>query len=172
MIAAGGGIAILVIVVICLIGLIVGSCFGIFFAGESSGTGQTIYAAVWEINQEYESKLEEIKTGSTYDVLEMNSSDVVWPDVLAVYAVKTTTDPANSQEVATMNDSKKTLLKDIFWAMNEISSYTGTSTVTQTVEAVDGEGNTIEKEVEVCGKSASTIYGIAARACCMPMASA
>ena len=44
---------------------------------------------------------------------------------LAVYAVKTTTDPDNAQEVATMDDDEKLeLLKDIFWQMNEISSST------------------------------------------------
>ncbi len=36
-IAAGGWIAILAIVVICLIGLIAGSCFGTIFSGEDSG---------------------------------------------------------------------------------------------------------------------------------------
>lgn len=45
-IAAGGWIAVLVIIVICLIGLIIGSCFGIFFSGEDSGTGQTMQTAV------------------------------------------------------------------------------------------------------------------------------
>ena len=52
-IAAGGWVAILAIVIICLIGLIVGSCFGIFFSGEDSGTGQTMPTVVREINQEY-----------------------------------------------------------------------------------------------------------------------
>ena len=154
-IAAGGWIAILAIVVICLIGLIAGSCFGIFFSGEDSGTGQTMPAVVREINQEYESKLDEIKTANVHDALEMSGSRAVWPDVLAVYAVKTTTDPDNPQEVATMDDNKKALLKEIFWAMNEVSSRTETSTTTQTVETDDGEGNIIEEEVEV---TATTLY--------------
>ena len=38
------------IIVVYLIGLIVGSCFGIFFSGEDSGTGQTMRQAVQEIN--------------------------------------------------------------------------------------------------------------------------
>lgn len=45
-IAAGGWIAVFVIIIICLIGLIVGSCFGIFFSSEDSGTGQTMQAVV------------------------------------------------------------------------------------------------------------------------------
>ena len=154
-IAAGGWVAILAIIIICLIGLIAGSCFGIFFSGEDSGTGQTMPTVVREINQDYESKLEEIKTANAHDVLEMSGSRAVWPDVLAVYAVKTTSDPTNPQEVATMDDNKKALLKEIFWAMNEVSSRTDTSTTTQTVETDDGAGNIIEEEVEV---TTTTLY--------------
>ena len=154
-IAAGGWVAILAIVIICLIGLIVGSCFGIFFSGEDSGTGQTMPTVVREINQEYEGKLEEIKNGTAHDTLEMSGSRAVWPEVLAIYAVKTTTDPDNPQEVATMDDGKKELLKEIFWAMNEISSRTETATTTQTVETDDGAGNIIEEEVEV---TTTTLY--------------
>ena len=154
-IAAGGWVAILAIVIICLIGLIVGSCFGIFFSGEDSGTGQTMPAVVREINQEYEGKLDEIKNSTAHDTLEMSGSRAVWPEVLAIYAVKTTTDPDNPQEVATIDDSKKELLKEIFWAMNEISSRTETATTTQTVETDDGAGNIIEEEVEV---TTTTLY--------------
>jgi len=68
-IAAGGWVAILAIVIICLIGLIVGSCFGIFFSGEDSGTGQTMPTVVREINQEYEGKLDEIKNGTAHSQL-------------------------------------------------------------------------------------------------------
>lgn len=154
-IAAGGWVAILAIVIICLIGLIVGSCFGIFFSGEDSGTGQTMPTVVREINQEYEGKLDEIKNGTAHDTLEMSGSRAVWPEVLAIYAVKTTTDPDNPQEVATMDDGKKELLKEIFWAMNEISSRTETATTTQTVETDDGAGNIIEEEIEV---TTTTLY--------------
>lgn len=154
-IAAGGWVAILAIVIICLIGLIVGSCFGIFFSGEDSGTGQTMPTVVREINQEYEGKLDEIKNNTAHDALEMSGSRAVWPEVLAIYAVKTTTDPDNPQEVATMDDSKKELLKEIFWAMNEISHRTETATTTQTVETDDGAGNIIEEEIEV---TTTTLY--------------
>ena len=154
-IAAGGWVAILAIVIICLIGLIVGSCFGIFFSGEDSGTGQTMPAVVREINQEYEGKLDEIKNGTAHDALEMSGSRAVWPEVLAIYAVKTTTDPDNPQEVATMDDSKKELLKEIFWAMNEISHRSETATTTQTVETDDGAGNIVEEEVQV---TTTTLY--------------
>ena len=148
-IAAGGWIAVLVIIVICLIGMIIGSCFGIFFSGEDSGTGQTIQTAVQEINTDYQENLDEIKASHSYDVLEMSGSRAVWKEVLAVYAVKTTTDPDNAQEVATMDDEKLELLKDIFWQMNEISSSTSTQTETVIETSDDGNGNIVETETTV-----------------------
>ena len=150
-IAAGGWVAVVAVVVICLIGLIVASCFGIFFSSESSGTHdstQTMQQVVQEINMDYQSEIDSIKANNTYDKLEMSGSRAVWPEVLSIYAVKTTTDPDNPQEVATMNDDKKQLLKDIFWEMNEISYETEEKTETVIVETDDGEGNIIEEEVE------------------------
>ena len=148
-IAAGGWIVVLIIVVICLIGMIIGSCFGIFFSGEDSGTGQTMQTAVQEINTDYQENLDEIKASHSYDVLEMTGSRAVWKEVLAVYAVKTTTDPDNAQEVATMDDEKLELLKDIFWQMNEISSSTSTQTETVIETSDDGNGNIVETETTV-----------------------
>lgn len=148
-IAAGGWIAVLVIIIICLIAMIIGSCFGIFFSGEDSGTGQTMQTAVQEINTDYQENLDEIKTSHSYDVLEMSGSRAVWKEVLAVYAVKTTTDSDNAQEVATMDDEKLELLKDIFWQMNEISSSTSTQTETVIETSDDGNGNIVETETTV-----------------------
>lgn len=148
-IIAGGWVAVVVIIVICLIGLLVGSVFGIFFSGEDSGNGMTMQTVVREINTDYDNRLEEIKNGTAHDVLEMSGSHAVWKEVLAVYAVKTTTDPDNPQEVATMDDRKKELLKNIFWEMNEISSRTETKTETQIIESDDGHGNIVQTETTV-----------------------
>ena len=148
-IAAGGWVAVVVILVICLVALILGSVFGIFFSGEDSGTGQTMQTAVQEINTEYDNKLLEIRNGTTYDVLEMSGSRAVWKDVLAVYAVKTNTDPDNPQEVATMEDNKKQLLKDLFWEMNEVSSRTESVSETVITETDDGNGNIVQTETTV-----------------------
>ena len=79
----------------------------------------------------------------------MSGSRAVWPEVLAIYAVKTTTDPDNAQEVATMDDSKKAILKDIFWQMNEISSRTETKTEEVITETDDGHGNIVETTTTV-----------------------
>ena len=148
-IMAGGWIAVAVILIICLIGLLVGSVFGIFFSGEDSGNGMTMQTVVREINADYDSRLDEIINGTSHDVLEMSGSRAVWKEVLAVYSVKTTTDSDNLQEVATMDDNKKQLLKDIFWEMNEISSRTESKTETQITESDDGHGNIVETETTV-----------------------
>ena len=148
-IAAGGWVAVVIIIVICLVGLLVGSVFGIFFSGEDSGNGMTMQTVVREINTEYDAKLDETKNGTAHDVLEMSGSRAVWKEVLAVYSVKTNTDPDNPQEVATMDDSKKELLKNIFWEMNEISSRTESKTETQITESDDGHGNIIQTETTV-----------------------
>ena len=148
-IMAGGWIAVAVILIICLIGLLVGSVFGIFFSGEDSGNGMTMQTVVREINADYDSRLDEVINNTSHDVLEMSGSRAVWKEVLAVYSVKTTTDPDNPQEVATMDDNKKQLLKDIFWEMNEISSRTESKTETQITESDDGHGNIVETETTV-----------------------
>ena len=148
-IAAGGWIAVLVIVIICLIGLLIGSCFGIFFSGEDSGSGYTMQNVVQEINDDYQQQIDTTKANLSHDVLEMSGSRAVWPEVLAVYAVKTTTDPDNPQEVATIDDSKKAILTDIFWEMNQISSRTETRTETVITETDDGNGNIVETETTV-----------------------
>ena len=104
-------------------------------------------------NQDYENKLDEIKNSNAYDVLEMSGSRAVWPEVLAVYAVKTNTDPENSQEVVTIDDAKKELLKEIFWAMNEVSYSTSTASHDVVTETDDGLGNIVEtivNDVKFC----------------------
>ena len=153
--AAGSGAVIAVVLVLCLVAALIMSPLGIFFNGEEIG-GQTIADAVREINQEYSTKLEELKSGIVYDQLSITGTRVPWPEVLAVYAVKTTSDPTNGQEVVTMDDGKKNLLKLVFWDMNQLSSFTST---------VPGEGDeedTTTLHITVTAKTAdemADVYG-------------
>lgn len=131
-IAAGGWVAVIVIVVIMLIALILCSIFGIFYSGEDSGTGMTMRTAVSDINNEFNQKIDDIKSSNTYDVLDMSGAKAEWKEVLAVYAVKMNMDLDNPQEVMTMDESKKQKLRDIFWDMNEISHNITTESKTTT----------------------------------------
>ena len=136
-IAAGGFVSFVIFYIICIIALIAGSCFGILFGGEDTGSGITLQTVISEINKEYEAKITEIKNSNTYDVLEM-SGNVVWPEVLSVYAVKIAGDPNDPQEVLSMDENKKLVLTDIFWAMNEITHSTKTKIENVVTETDDG----------------------------------
>ena len=144
---AGGGAVIAVVLVQCLVAALIMSPLGIFFSSEETG-GQTISDAVREINQEYNAKLEELKSGVTYDQLSTTGARAPWPEVLAVYAVKTTSDSTNGQEVVTMDARKKDLLKLVFWDMNEVSSFTST------VSGEDDEEDTTTLHITVTAKTA------------------
>ena len=54
-----------------------------------------------------------------------------------------------------MDDSRKAILKDIFWQMNEISSRTETNTETVIEESDDGNGNIVETTTTV---TRTTLY--------------
>lgn len=147
-IAAGGWVAVVIIIVIVMVALIVGSCFGVFYsAGDTDGL--TMQGVIGEINTEYQAKIEETKSANIHDVLEMSGSRARWQDVLAVYAVKTATDPENAQEVATMDEGKRDILKSVFWDMHQISSKTETKQVKEYTEEADENGNITVKEIEV-----------------------
>ena len=104
----------MVIIVLCLVALIAGSVFGIFFSGEDYGTGMSMQTVVQEINQEYDERLEQEKNSVSYDVLEMSGSRAVWKEVLAVYSVKVNTDPDNPMEVAILIGSARCLRSNSF----------------------------------------------------------
>lgn len=82
-IAAGGWVALIVIVIICLIAAVV-ACFGIFFSSEDTGSDKPMRAVVQEINQEYQTQLDDIKGSVTYDTLEMSGSRAVWPEAVGL----------------------------------------------------------------------------------------
>ena len=68
-----GGIAILFTIIICIIGLVMGSSFGIFMATEDIGTGYTLNTVIKETNEEYLAEIEKIQTGVTHDDFELSN---------------------------------------------------------------------------------------------------
>ena len=154
-IAAGGWVAVVVIIVIMLVALIVGSCFGIFFSSEDTGSPMTMKSVVQEINMDYQSSLDTIRNMTVHDKMETSGARAVWPEVLAIYAVKVNTDPNNPQDVASMDDAKKAMLKEIFWAMNQINSRVETTEETVLIESVDEEGNIVVTETT---ETVTTLY--------------
>ena len=142
-IAAGGSTAVLVIVVICMIALVLASAFGIFFAGESSGSGISIQEAVTQLNGEYQDRLEEIENNVTHDRQEIESNDgsyaIAWQDVLAVFAARTS-GAEDGASGAVIDADNLDRLRDIMWDMNAVDYRTETDT--QTVQVSNSSGGT------------------------------
>lgn len=150
---AGGSTVLSMVLVICLIGLLIASPFGIFFSGEDSGTGYTMPEAVTMLNTEFTDRIEQIKAENSYDELDMDNAGSAamvanWRDVLAVYAVRTTTDAASPDEVATLTEEKLDILRQIFWDMNEISYWL------ETISGGEDEEDTVILHIQVTIKNA------------------
>lgn len=150
---AGGWVSVIVIIILCLVGALAGSFYGIFFSTETSETGMNISTVIQEINADYDNRIDELKSND-YDRIEINGSKANWKDVLSIYAVKTTTDLDNPMEIATVDESKKSILSNIFWDMNSIDSKAETRTETKEITSTDENGNEVitteEFTVKVC----------------------
>ena len=146
LIAVGGWIAVVVILVICLAGLLLGSAFGIFYSNESfDGNTPVMTEVVSRLNGEFAAEIRRIQDENPHDTMELSGSDSIsasqWREILAVYAVKVTTDPENGMEVATLDDTKVEILRDVFWDMNKIDYWIETIEHEETVTTTDEDGN-------------------------------
>ena len=143
-IAAGGWVAVVIILLICLIALIVGSCFGLFFGSDSTGTGTSVTQAVSALNGEYLSHIQEIEDSNPHDRQEITSNDgalsINWEDVLAVFSAKVT-GAEDGAQVASLDDAQVQQLRDIMWEMNAVSSSTRTESHEVEVIITDEDGN-------------------------------
>ena len=148
-IIAGGWVSVVIIILICLVAALCSSFYGIFFSSETSQSGMNITSVIQQINNEFDDKIDEIKSSGSFDGVEVIGSRSNWKDVLSIYAVKTTTDENNPMEIATVDENKKSILSSIFWDMNNISNSVETRTETVTKESTDGQGNTIETTEQV-----------------------
>lgn len=144
---AGGWVAMVVIVIICLIGLLVGSIFGIFFSSEkTSQNAITMKDVIAECNQEFSDKLQTIQDQNPHDDYVLDGNMATWKDVLIIYTVKQA-NGFDGGEVITMDDNKKALVKQIFWEMNSLSSEVKTEKVTEQGVNTDEMPKEVEKRV-------------------------
>ena len=124
-IGAGGAAAVSVVVVILLVGMLFASPLGILFAGEDTGTEIKIPDAVATLNGEFTDEIYRIMEEHPYDELDMQEgmeSAMLqnWRNVLAVYAVKVSTDEEHGLDVITMDEEKLQLLREIFFDANKL----------------------------------------------------
>ena len=144
-IMAGGWVAVIVILAVCIIGLLIGSVYGIF-AGDTSNTSQGIPVrqAVETLDEEFQDSIENISDTVSHDRQKITSSDgpisVQWEDVLSVFSAWIAGDEAGTP-VTTLTDAQLGDLRILMWEMNEIDYDTHTETHTEKITEIDEKGN-------------------------------
>ena len=136
--AAAGSVALLVVLLVCMIALVAGSAYGIFFAAEAPGEGaMTAQDAVALLTEEYRDRLEDISRSVPHDREEITANDDVyyiqWQNVLAVFSAATAGD-ANGMSVSFIEESQLDALRQTMWDMNEITYFTYTEEIEVPVE--------------------------------------
>ena len=146
-IVAGGWVAVIVIIVICLVALMCSSIFGIFFSSQkTSANSITMNTVVAECNQEFSDKLQSIQDSNPHDDYVLEGSMASWKDVLIVYTIKQS-NGVNQQDVMTIDDNKKNVIKQIFWDMNSLTSEVKDEMVTEQGTNADEMPKQVQKKV-------------------------
>ena len=166
-IAAGGWIAVVVILLICMIGLVVGSVFGIFAPSPDNENNITIVQTVREANAEYETQIAEIKSRYDYDMCFVTGEPCEWSLAIAVYAVKTN----RTEDVVTFDEAKAEVLIEVYRSLNRMDIHTEQITVKETHLETQEDGSVVPVEREVVktylyidtvsltAEEAATLYG-------------
>ena len=132
-----GGVVLLLAMVIGAAAAVIGSPMGILFADESGDPNSIrIAEIVAETNADFGTAINDIvsahpecsETTMDYDYEDGHTWASYWPEVLAVFAVQNNLN--NDGDVVVIDESKKRLIQDTFWAMHEISAEVEEVTVT------------------------------------------
>lgn len=122
-----GGVVLLLAMVIGAAAAVIGSPMGILFADESGDPNSIrIAGIVAETNADFGTAINDIvsahpecsETTMKYDYEDGHTWASYWPEVLAVFAVQNNLN--NDGDVVVIDESKKRLIQDTFWAMHEI----------------------------------------------------
>ena len=119
-----------VVLVLCMVGLLIASPFGLFFSG-AEGNGSGVPQAVAQLNGEFTARIEQIKEETPHDVLDLDNDAITavldnWRNILAVYAVRASADGSSPNGLDGLTAENLALLWEVFWDMNQISSFTET----------------------------------------------
>lgn len=139
-----GGVVLLLAMVIGAAAAVIGSPMGILFADESGDPNSIrIAEIVAETNADFGTAINDIvsahpecsETTMEYNYEDGHTWASYWPEVLAVFAVQNNLN--NDGDVVVIDESKKQLIQDTFWAMHEISAEV--EEVTATPEPTEDE---------------------------------
>lgn len=156
-IAAAGWVAVVVLLLICFIGLLVASPFGMFFSGDAVGGTSPIQVVVAETSNEFSARVIDIVNTNAHDELRMTFTNRGhgradnWMDVLAIFAVSTATQDVSGADVVLMDEGKAAKIRDIFWEMADIQHHIETQTheepVLDELGEETGETTTITRSI-------------------------
>ena len=141
---ASGGVVLVLAMVIGAATAVIGSPMGILFADESGDPNSICIAEiVAETNADFGEAINEIvaahpecsETTIEYDYEDGHTWASYWPEVLAVFAVRTNLN--SDSDVVVIDEGKKLLIQDTFWSMHQITSKI--ETVTTTPEPTEDE---------------------------------
>lgn len=122
-----GGVVLLLAMVIGAAAAVIGSPMGILFADESGDPNSIrIAEIVAQTNADFGAAINDIvsahpecrETTFEYDYEDGHTWASYWPEVLAVFAVQNNLN--NDGDVIVIDEGKKRLIQDTFWAMHEI----------------------------------------------------
>ena len=161
-IAAGGWVAVVIILVIAHVAAIICICFGLFWSNDASPEGPTMTEIITRIDQSYKNaidkRIKKFEKEIDHDELEVvyrgdnNDGDSAavnnWIDVLAVYSVLSTTGE-NPIIILVPDDECEQRLRDVFSVMNTVGfTYELHEVVPENAPTPtpDEDGNTPEPE--------------------------
>lgn len=161
-IAAGGWVAVVIILVIALVAAIICVCFGLFWSNDTSTEGPTMTEIITRIDQSYkdaiDKRIKKFEKEIDHDEFEVvyrgdnNDGDSAavnnWIDVLAVYSVLSTTGD-NPIIILVPDDECEQRLRDVFSVMNTVGfTYELHEVVPENAPTPtpDEDGNTPEPE--------------------------
>ncbi|WP_426742115.1 M23 family metallopeptidase [Gemmiger formicilis] len=139
-----GSVVLLLAMVIGAAAAVIGSPMGILFADESGDPNSiTIAEIVSDTNADFGAAINDIvsahpecsETTMEYDYEDGHTWASYWPEVLAVFAVQNNLN--NDGDVVVIDEGKKRLIQDTFWAMHEIDAEV--EEVTATLEPTEDE---------------------------------
>lgn len=134
-IAAGGWVAVVIILAVALVAVILCACFGVFASNETEDSNP-MTAAILEIDTEFragiDAEIARLSTGDYDEIVVRYAGDmdgdsdylINWNDVIAVYAVQVTMDEENPMDVLEVTPEKIEKLRKTFHAMNTVEYHT------------------------------------------------
>lgn len=144
LIAAGGWVAVVIIVIICAVGLIASSVYAIFIPKDN---GVSIQSVMRECEREREEWIEQLKVSVPYDCCHIEGQRADWKEVVAVWAVMCNVDVDEPENLAVLDEKAVKKLKSVYSEANRINAYAETKARTETVHQVAEDGTVIEVEM-------------------------